>query len=359
MELLEGETLRDRLGPRESFPPRKGRGKDFRGLPARKTIEIATQVAHGLAAAHDKGHRPPRPEAGEHLHRLRRPREDSRFRSGEADRRPGLERRCDGRRGSYDGSGVAPTQMVTDAGTVMGTVGYMSPEQVRGQQADHRSDIFSLGCVLFEMATGRRAFQRDTPAETMTAILREDAPEAATDSGAVSPALSQVIRHCLEKRPEERFQSARDLAFALTALTGTTSVDERACARRAGSCREAGALDSLGHRRRGAARSGRRVRRRSHVRASTVGGKHRAGRLVPADHRQPGRRDQPDALTRRQDGRVRGRRGWSFRPVLAAGRRTQSRSPDTTHRATTGSRRSRPTATGLRFAPTVKAAASS
>ena len=210
MELLEGETLRERL-----------LALGAHGLPSRKAIDIAGQIAHGLAAAHEKGvvHRDLKPE---NIFVASDGRvEDSRFRSGEADRSRGLECRCDEHQRSF---GSLPTQMSTDAGTVMGTVGYMSPEQVRGQQADHRSDIFSLGCVLFEMVTGRRAFQRDTAAETMTAILREDAPEMTGDSGAVSPALSQVIRHCLEKRPEERFQSARDLAFALTALTGTASV---------------------------------------------------------------------------------------------------------------------------------------
>ena len=107
---------------------------------------------------------------------------------------------------------------------MLGTVGYMSPEQVKGQPADHRSDVFSLGCVLYELVTGRRAFHRETAAETMTAILREDPAEVTPDSGVALPAgLEPVIRHCLEKRPDERFQSARDLAFALQALSGTAA----------------------------------------------------------------------------------------------------------------------------------------
>ena len=110
-----------------------------------------------------------------------------------------------------------------EPGMVMGTVGYMSPEQVSGRPADHRSDIFSLGCVLYEMAAGQRAFRRETAAETMTAILREDPPELPRDSGVRPAAFESTVRHCLEKRPEERFQSARDLAFALRSLLGSSS----------------------------------------------------------------------------------------------------------------------------------------
>ncbi len=117
----------------------------------------------------------------------------------------------------------APTLSPTEPGTVMGTVGYMSPEQVRGQPADHRSDIFAFGAVLHEMLTGRRAFQRDTAAETMTAVLKEDPPELASIAPGLPPALERVVQHCLEKRPEERFQSASDLAFDLVAHSGSVS----------------------------------------------------------------------------------------------------------------------------------------
>ncbi len=124
--------------------------------------------------------------------------------------------------------GAAATQLATDPGTVMGTVGYMAPEQVRGDAADARTDIFALGCVLFEMLTGRRAFQRETAAETMTAILREDVAEVPAADARVPPALDQVIRHCLEKQPDERFQSARDLSFALQSLSGAQAASGRA-----------------------------------------------------------------------------------------------------------------------------------
>ena len=190
-ELLDGETLRERL--------RHG------ALPFKKAIAIARDIAIGLAAAHDKGivHRDIKPEnvflaAGGRVKILD-------F---------GLARQV------ADAAEDSQTVLKTTPGTVLGTIGYMSPEQVRGQLADQRSDLFSLGCVLFEMTTGRRAFDRPTAAETMTSILREDAPELTSASGRVPPALDQVVRHCLEKQPDERFQSARDLAFALQALSG-------------------------------------------------------------------------------------------------------------------------------------------
>ena len=199
MELLEGGTLRERLA---SGP-----------LPAKKVVQIGVDLAQGLAAAHARGiiHRDLKPE--------------------------NVFVTTDGRvkildfglaRAAFPGSegpGVdSPTALrQTDPGTVLGTVGYMSPEQVKGHQADHRSDIFSLGCVLYEIATGRRAFQRETAAEIMTAILREDPPDLPRDSAASPAAIEPVIRHCLEKQPDERFQSARDLAFALQALGGVST----------------------------------------------------------------------------------------------------------------------------------------
>src|SRR5262249_31081598 len=107
-------------------------------------------------------------------------------------------------------------------GVVLGTVGYMSPEQVRGEPVDARSDLFAFGAVLYEMATGRRAFQRQTAAETMTAILRDDPLDLVDSHTDLPPALDRIVRHCLEKSPVERFQSARDIAFALESLSGST-----------------------------------------------------------------------------------------------------------------------------------------
>ena len=104
---------------------------------------------------------------------------------------------------------------------MLGTVGYMAPEQVRGQAVDARADLFALGAVLYEMLGGHRAFRRDTPAETMTAILKDDPPELAAARADLSPALDRIVRHCLEKSPDDRFQTARDVAFALESLSGS------------------------------------------------------------------------------------------------------------------------------------------
>ena len=120
-------------------------------------------------------------------------------------------------------SDAATLASQTEPGVVMGTAGYMSPEQVKGQVADHRSDLFSFGAILYEMLAGKRAFRRRTPVETMSAILKEDPPEFAETNRTVSPALDRIVRHCLEKNPEERFQSARDVGFALRALSESGS----------------------------------------------------------------------------------------------------------------------------------------
>jgi serine/threonine protein kinase len=197
MELLDGETLRDLLaaGP----------------LPPRKVIDYGRQVAEGLAAAHSKGivHRDLKPE---NLFVTR----DGRVKILDF----GLARQV----GSPDGQvSNSPTRARgTEPGAVMGTVGYMAPEQVRGGVADHRADVFALGAVLYEMLAGRRAFDRPTSAEAMTAILREDPAPLGSVRDSVPPALQQVVEHCLEKRPEDRFQSARDLSFALSTSTGAT-----------------------------------------------------------------------------------------------------------------------------------------
>src|SRR5262245_38134286 len=199
MELLQGETLRARL---ENGP-----------LPVRKAVDIAAQIARGLAAAHDKqiAHRDLKPE--------------NVFLTS-----TGVVKILDfglARDTSVRGDLTrleSPTMAVaTTPGTVLGTVGYMAPEQVRGEPADHRSDLFALGCVLYEMLTGERAYQRETAAETMSAILREDPPDPSTLNVTVPPGVLRALRRCLEKRPEERFESARDLAFALESAADSSS----------------------------------------------------------------------------------------------------------------------------------------
>ena len=198
MELLEGETLRDRL-------------KDG-ALSPRKAIDYGAQIARGLAAAHDRGiiHRDLKPE---NLFVLT----DGRVKILDF----GLARQTE--KTPSGGTETMTSFGGTDPGTIMGTVGYMAPEQVRGAALDARTDLFALGAVLYEMLTGRRAFQRDTAAESMTAILKEDVPELTASRADLSPALDRIVRHCLEKNPIERFQTARDVAFALDSLSGSGS----------------------------------------------------------------------------------------------------------------------------------------
>jgi eukaryotic-like serine/threonine-protein kinase len=203
-ELLQGETLRERLAGGM--------------LPRRKVLQVGADIADGLAAAHEKGivHRDLKPE---NIFVT----SDGRVKILDF----GLARQIDpGAPLANETSDGRTLLGKTEPGMVMGTVGYMSPEQVAGRRADHRADIFSLGCVLYEMASGQRAFLRDTPAETMTAILRDDPPEMSRERGARPAAFDGVVRHCLEKRPEERFQSARDLAFALRSLLGSSTSGE-------------------------------------------------------------------------------------------------------------------------------------
>jgi Tol biopolymer transport system component len=195
-ELLEGETLRSTLAG----------GK----LSTRKAIDYSLQIVHGLAAAHEKGivHRDLKPE--------------------------NIFVTNDGRVKILD-FGLAklthtedknqatnlPTEAAgTEPGVVLGTLGYMSPEQVRGKPADARSDIFSFGAILYEMLSGRRAFYGDSAADTMSAILKEDPPDISVTNQSVPPGLDRIVRHCLEKSPEQRFHSAHDVAFDLEALSG-------------------------------------------------------------------------------------------------------------------------------------------
>jgi len=195
-ELLEGQTLRERL---RSGP-----------LSGRKAIDYALQVARGLAAAHEKGivHRDLKPE---NLFVTN----DERVKILDF----GLAKLT---RPEGDAGEDAPTVQVnvnTEPGQIMGTVGYMSPEQVRGKPADHRSDIFAFGSILYEMLSGQPAFRGESPADTMSAILKEEPAELSETARNVPPALERMVLHCLEKNPAQRFQSAGDLAFNLEALT--------------------------------------------------------------------------------------------------------------------------------------------
>jgi serine/threonine protein kinase/Tol biopolymer transport system component len=197
-ELLEGESLRTVL--------------DRGPLPQRKVIEYGVEIAHGLAAAHEKGivHRDLKPE---NLFITR----DGRAKILDF----GLAKVVPKTGAGPDGNTM--TSGHTAAGVVMGTASYMAPEQVRGQAVDARTDIFALGAVLFEMLSGQPAFRRDTAAETMTAVLRDDVPEFPASQAPLAPALDRIVRRCLEKSPEQRFQSARDLAFALGVLSGSVT----------------------------------------------------------------------------------------------------------------------------------------
>jgi Tol biopolymer transport system component len=197
-ELLEGETLRERL---RSGP-----------IPIRKTLDYAMQIAHGLAAAHEKGivHRDLKPE---NIFITK----DGRVKILDF----GLAKLTQPE-GQGDQASATMTH-ATEAGVVMGTAGYMSPEQVRGASVGPRSDIFSFGAMLYEMVSGKRAFHRETPADTMSAILKEEPSDLSETNRNVSPALERIVHHCLEKNPEQRFHSASDIAFDLEHLSGGTS----------------------------------------------------------------------------------------------------------------------------------------
>lgn len=198
-ELLEGEELRQRL--------------DEGAIPLRKVTEYAQQIVSGLSAAHEKGivHRDLKPE---NLFITK----DDRVKILDF----GLAKLRE-RDTNIHGSEDATRRAMTDPGMVMGTAGYMSPEQVRGHAVDHRSDIFSFGVILYEMVTGKRAFQEESMAETMSAIAKQEPAEITESNPNISPALERIVRRCLEKKPERRFQTASDLGFAIESLSATTS----------------------------------------------------------------------------------------------------------------------------------------
>ncbi|HXI02124.1 MAG TPA: protein kinase, partial [Candidatus Saccharimonadales bacterium] len=196
-ELLEGETLRRKLGGSPVAP--------------RRAAEYAVQVAHGLAAAHEKGI----------VHRDLKPENIFVTRDGRVKILDFGLAKLTKTEPAPGGASELPTEgAATEPGAVMGTVGYMSPEQVRGQPADHRSDIFSFGTILYEMLSGRRPFQGDSAVEVMNAVLKEDPPEIETSGAILPPGFARVVRRCMEKSPEQRFQSAKDLAFNLESLSG-------------------------------------------------------------------------------------------------------------------------------------------
>jgi TolB-like protein/Tfp pilus assembly protein PilF len=198
MELLEGETLRGKL--------------DAGPILQKQAVDYALQVAKGLSAAHEKGivHRDLKPE---NLFVTR----DGHLKILDF----GLAKRVEAVAPGKETS--APTnEGHTEPGTVMGTAGYMSPEQVKGLPVDHRSDIFSFGTILYELLSGKKAFKRDTNAETMAAIMRDEPPELSESGRNISPALDRLVKHCLEKNRDHRFQSARDIAFNLLEQSSPT-----------------------------------------------------------------------------------------------------------------------------------------
>jgi serine/threonine protein kinase/Tol biopolymer transport system component len=222
-ELLEGKTLRAEM--------------DNGALPVRKATDYALQIAQALAAAHGKGvvHRDLKPE---NIFVTK----DSRVKVLDfglaklRDPSPGFGRASPTEADpTVDADAPTVVQSTrndsTEPGRVLGTPGYMSPEQVRGESADHRADIFALGCILHEMLAGAPAFRRDTVVESMSAVLRDEPPDLTLTNPSVPPSLERLVRRCLEKEPDNRFQSAKDLAFALENIAGASSSSVQALPR--------------------------------------------------------------------------------------------------------------------------------
>ncbi len=202
-ELLDGQTLRACLSGG--------------ALPVRKAVDYGMQIAHGLAAAHEKGitHRDLKPE--------------NVFVTGDGRVKIldfGLAKLTQAESPLAGTSDLPTTPPNTLPGVVLGTIGYMAPEQVRALTADHRSDLFAFGAILYEMLSGQRAFRGETSADVMSAILTSDPPDLPAADRHIAPALVRIVDRCLEKNPAARFQSTRDLAFALEALSAPSSVSE-------------------------------------------------------------------------------------------------------------------------------------
>jgi serine/threonine-protein kinase len=192
-ELLEGEDLRQQLN----------RGP----LPPRRAVDYARQITRGLAATHTRGI----------VHRDLKPENLLVTRDGCVKILDfGLAKLTN----ATDGERSAPTERLdTSPGFIVGTIGYLAPEQLRGERADHRADVFAFGVILHEMLTGRRPFERPSPSEVVAAILKDEPPDLDSETGLIS--LNRIVRRCLEKDPEQRFQSVRDLGFALDMLSPT------------------------------------------------------------------------------------------------------------------------------------------
>jgi len=200
-ELLDGETLRERL---KSNP-----------LPLRKSVDYAVQIARGLSAAHAKGI----------IHRDIKPENLFITKDGHVKILDFGIAKLTNPLGEFGSEPESETmRMDTHPGILLGTAGYMAPEQVRGEVADHRADIFSFGAVFYEMLSGKRAFHGDSPIETMSAILSQEPPELTGTNRHIPTAFERTARHCLEKRADDRFQSAKDLVFDLEALASGSTI---------------------------------------------------------------------------------------------------------------------------------------
>ena len=214
-ELLEGESLRELL--------------DRGPVATNRALEIATQIARGLAAAHERGL----------VHRDLKPANLFLTRDGAVKILDfGLAKLKDPLAGNLSEASTMAAE--TADGVLLGTFGYMAPEQLRGEPADSRADLFAFGCVLYELLSGRRAFQRGSAVETMSATLQEEPPELVDSGFSIEPQVERIVGHCLEKKPEDRFQSTQDLVFDLETAQESSTARPVGSDVRAQETREAG-----------------------------------------------------------------------------------------------------------------------